>query len=161
MLKSPLLFAISVLVALLSWTPKAIASEELVGLSFDLPPASQVSSPIASIQTAVAPNQTKLQIEPLIRPTQPLPPLTETSLGTQASLQTTTPTDIGVHFPENSLQLPAQVTEETVATETVDLNIPRQLSQVNEQVEKQFNETTEAAVEAPSKTLNYSSLKTR
>lgn len=42
MLKSPLLFSVGVLVSLLSWTGLAAASEENLGLSFELPPVTEV-----------------------------------------------------------------------------------------------------------------------
>lgn len=65
MLKSPLLFAISVLVTLLSWTGIAKAEDLAMGLNFDLPavPQQQVSSP-----------PLELEVEPAIAPTAPLTP---------------------------------------------------------------------------------------
>ncbi len=77
MLKSPFLFAISVLVTLISWTGTARANEEAVGLTFALPPAQQQSQPLAK---AVVSGRVA-DIQNLVRPEEALPPLTENVAG--------------------------------------------------------------------------------
>ncbi|MEO1620533.1 MAG: hypothetical protein AAFU53_05805 [Cyanobacteria bacterium J06632_3] len=64
MLKSPLLFAISVLVSLMSWTGIARAQAAELGLSFALPPATS--------STAVQPSPT--HTAPTVSPAQPVNP---------------------------------------------------------------------------------------
>ena len=120
MLKSPLLFAIGILVALLSWTSVAKAAEAAagasVGLSFALPPAKQtalekvvkpdvtVSSPKEQSQKeqsrkaqplkehSQSSDSASLLSEQLVRVQEPLPPISEisTSENTSETVQDST-----------------------------------------------------------------------
>ncbi|WP_121970697.1 hypothetical protein [Leptolyngbya sp. BC1307] len=129
MLKSPYLFAIGILVTLLSWTGTAKAYEDNLGLSFALPSARQQpatdkssaqasSSPIPQIeqsveQKAVQPLEQPTQQaadEELIRYQESLPPITGTlpesePVPAKISHQKDS---IGLSFANNSVQMPAE-----------------------------------------------------
>lgn len=94
MLKSPLLFAISILVTLVSWTGVAEATEDRLALSFALPPVETViaQKPITEATTlentaikrvaskdSVSSNKNTSGLEALSRPQEPLRSITEHS----------------------------------------------------------------------------------
>lgn len=126
MLKSPLLFAISVLVSLMSWTGIAQASDTNLGLTFALPPTSQTvdanATKVKSLtdQTySSASSAATIASQPsaiaLAKYEAPLPPLQASdnpeaqvpASNHQASPNTDT-TSIGVHFAETTLALPEE-----------------------------------------------------
>ncbi|MEL7144038.1 MAG: hypothetical protein AAFY33_19110 [Cyanobacteria bacterium J06643_4] len=130
MLKSPLLFAISVLVTLLSWTGIAKAEDLAMGLNFDLPAAPQQQVTQQQVNTPPL----ELEVEPAIAPTAPsttgrieiastlplsrqyqqeaLPPITQEIAATEIDKETLIApseeagTDIALSFAANSVSMP-------------------------------------------------------
>lgn len=84
MLKSPFLFAVSVLVTLMSWTGLAKASEDAMGLNFALPPTSQQVS--QTLPKAIPPSQIA-DIQDLVRYQEALPPLGQDSIEKEFSVK--------------------------------------------------------------------------
>lgn len=137
MLKSPYLFAIGILVTLLSWTGTAKAYEDNLGLSFALPSAppppaiansvQAASSPISHVeksveQTEQPPKQPTQQAaqettdEKLIRYRESLPPLTETLLESEPAPANGPhqKDSIGLSFADNSIQMPAEAGSQAI-----------------------------------------------
>lgn len=125
MLKSPLLFAIGVLVSLMSWTSIARASDDSLALNFSLPPTSHTIAaqqsnpalkdnvPITSVIATAAP------IAPVSSTSskgtkgdaaQPVQGTTDNAISTKDSLveQRQPKNDIGLSFAATSLALPAE-----------------------------------------------------
>lgn len=131
MLKSPYLFAISVLITLLSWTGTARADESMA-LSFALPAAqkagqaqdnSQVVEAVVeqkttetaeSVETVDTAKQLVLsKSEDLIRYPDALPPLTETPAESQ--LASPNEDSIGLSFADSGVQMPADESEQAIS----------------------------------------------
>ncbi len=125
MLRSPLLFAVSVLVALLSFTGVAKAADDnSLGLSFDLPATEQpipAAKPkekdLVLAKAAKSIDVTPRPIDNLVRPQESLPPIAAPIAAIAAiaePVEATTETvsfkeeNIGVQFLKDSLQLPNQ-----------------------------------------------------
>ncbi|MEO0705555.1 MAG: hypothetical protein AAF050_07815 [Cyanobacteria bacterium J06649_5] len=89
MLKSPLLFSIGVLVSLLSWTGIAAASEDNLGLSFELPPVTAVQQTPVTLEDSILEGSKQI--------TQPADKATEAPAPkpTKAAPSVTEPTMIG------------------------------------------------------------------
>ncbi|MEL6469581.1 MAG: hypothetical protein AAFQ74_07620 [Cyanobacteria bacterium J06623_4] len=122
MLKSPLLFAIGVLVTLLQWTGIAKADTVGMGLSFDLPPASGVLSPATvkpspTIEIAstlpLAATPVEVTDTTLNYQQEELPALSveKDEVSTiQASISHTSPNDIALSFAENNIAMEVENT---------------------------------------------------
>ncbi len=135
MLKSPYLFAIGILVTLLSWTGTAKAYEDNLGLSFALPSARQPpatdkssiqasSSPIPQIEQSVEQRAVQPSEQPeqqaadkdLIRYQESLPPITETLPESEPvpAKSSGQKDSIGLSFADNSVQMPAETDSQAI-----------------------------------------------
>lgn len=134
MLKSPLLFAISVLVALLSWTGVAKAAEGSMKpgmeLSFALPPVEQATEQTTQKEQPQSSVSDGLLSGELVRIKEPLPPISEnptpetlasekiqdsTSMVTSegaVSGENASEQNIGVQFLKDDIQMPSQQSDE-------------------------------------------------
>jgi len=142
MLKSPLLFAVSVLVMLFSWATGAEAKEDSLALSFSLPPTHTLSSaqqhsakaitPIPSTNTTLPAEQLLPAEQPLEFKTTPLDQLSRpqetlraisegsdsTKLRSRDTGETKAPTpekdidDIGIWFSKNTLEVPTNTAQQ-------------------------------------------------
>lgn len=130
MLKSPLLFAVSVLVALLSWTNAAKATDSSLGLSFSLPPTEQSVPAAASVTSELALAKSGEPMNDLVRPQDSLPPIEENVEETGNSV-VSEKQNIGVQFLKDSLQLPDQPENERTAVLPSDLESPLHSSMNN------------------------------
>jgi hypothetical protein len=119
MLKSPLLFAVSVLVALLSWTTVAKAAENSLELSFALPPTAQSVPAAAPVTPDLALAKAAEPVNDLVHPQDSLPPI-EKKVTEETVAKTENPVvsgeqDIGIQFLKDSLELPEQPEDERTA----------------------------------------------
>jgi hypothetical protein len=154
---SPLLFVMSVLITLLSWTSLAKASEpEVMGLSFALPPTSQqiaagsAHSESAQIETAepevVEGGAIAAELPPLNRQSEPLPPITSAPAESIAasSAESISPAtakasdSLALHFDKDTVQLRAdnlatdKLTENNLAADNQASNTPATSAQSTE-----------------------------
>ncbi|MFK8182827.1 MAG: hypothetical protein AB8B99_05585 [Phormidesmis sp.] len=130
MLKSPLLFAISILVTLVSWTSVAKAENSRLELSFALPPIEEVadaesvvsqpvSLPAITEKKEVSPVKPEISLTTLSRPTETLREISDDSAHRRTQIAEATnlqqpasqpkaQNDIGIRFLQSTLSLPEQ-----------------------------------------------------
>ncbi len=165
MLKSPFLFSAGVFVTLLSWTGVAKAKDDLVGLSFELPPTKAVMTTptietlskraIAQPNTAEVATDISIQEVQLIKPQETLPPLNNSNQKESVAIAAES-VDIGVHFLESTVQLPSTPAAEQ-ATSVVDNNPLQALSFGSDLLER-YSAGLKQSGEVPASATEFSSL---
>jgi hypothetical protein len=137
MLMSPLLFVMSVLITLFSWTSLAKASEpEVLGLSFALPPTSQQLAAGSAKPQIHTTDDLAAELPSLTRQLEPLPPITAAPQNLPASVSISEPlanvTDqetesLALSFDKDKVQLPtdnlAIATPDVEAATNISSNI--------------------------------------